>query len=273
VVTGAGPNDLHFSALCLPFPAPGALQTVGVVLQVPKQQIEWRHKLALEVYGYAVDAEGMVRDHIGRFLSVDPALADRAGDKRGLALFGTFALPPGKYTLRLGLRERESDTTGHQFLDVSVPPHDPRLGFLLPPMLLDDAGEWVTLDLSAAGDAPTFDVQGRRFLPRASFGVEQGRAQKLMVMAYRSQHPADPAAPIAITSALLDASGQAVGSSNLRVESVLREPGGRHTYLLDYTPTGLAPGEYTLRVALDEGSSRLESYSLLRVPAGVAASP
>ncbi len=268
VMTGAGPNDLRFSALCLPFPAPGELQTVGVVLQVPKRELEWGRTLGLEVYGYAVDAEGVVHGHLARFARVEPALADKAGDKLGLALFGSFALPPGEYTLRLALTERESDITGYQFLDVSVPAHDPRLGFLLPPVLLDEAGEWVTLDLSTAGDAPTFELEGRRFLPRTSFDVEPGRAQKLMVIAYPSEQATDPAAPIAITSALLNASGQPVGSGGLRIERVLRDAEGRHTYLLDYTPEGLAPGDYRLRVALDEGNTRLESYSLLRVLGG-----
>ena len=43
---------------------------------------------------------------------------------------------------------------------------------------------------------------------------------------------------------------------------------GRRVFVLGYTPDELAPGDYTLRVALGEGADRLESYALLRVKAG-----
>ena len=54
----------------------------------------------------------------------------------------------------------------------------------------------------------------------------------------------------------------------VRLQKMHREAHGRRTYVLDYTPEGLAPGDYTLRIGIGEAGSRLESYSLLRVRAG-----
>ena len=51
----------------------------------------------------------------------------------------------------------------------------------------------------------------------------------------------------------------------MRIDRVLRGVGGRRTYVLAYTPEGLAPGDYTLRVGVGEAGTRLESYSLVRV--------
>jgi hypothetical protein len=55
----------------------------------------------------------------------------------------------------------------------------------------------------------------------------------------------------------------------MRIEKVYRQDDGRRTFVLGYTPEALAPGDYTLRIALGEGGERLESYSLLRVRPGI----
>lgn len=39
----------------------------------------------------------------------------------------------------------------------------------------------------------------------------------------------------------------------------------RSTYVLEYTPDALAPGDYTLRVALGEERRRVQAYTLMRV--------
>ena len=46
VMTGAGQNDLKFSALCLPFPEEGPRQTLAVVIQVPKEALAWKARAA-----------------------------------------------------------------------------------------------------------------------------------------------------------------------------------------------------------------------------------
>jgi hypothetical protein len=67
---------------------------------------------------------------------------------------------------------------------------------------------------------------------------------------------------------LRDAAGAAVTGGPLRLDKMHREGNGRRTYVLDYTPEGLAPGDYTLRIGIGESGSRLESYALLRVRPG-----
>jgi hypothetical protein len=268
IMTGTGDNDLGFSALCLPFPAPGPRQSLGLVVQVPREQVRWTGGvLGLEIYAYAVDRQGAVAGHLARFAKLDTAVADGAGRARGVTVLGALSLPPGDYTLRLMVTERASGASGSQFLDVSVPAYDPRLGFLLPPVVLERPEEWLALDLAeGAEEASLFSVGGRALLPRASFGVEPDRPQKLMVIAYPPHRPGDPAAAIEITSVLRDAAGQVVTGGTLRIDNVYRDKGARRGYLLDYTPEGVAPGDYKLTVAVgEEGKARLESYSLLRV--------
>jgi hypothetical protein len=76
----------------------------------------------------------------------------------------------------------------------------------------------------------------------------------------------DPTTSIEIRSSLTDAKGAQVPAGFMKIEKVDREPGGRRTYVLGYTPEKIANGDYTLRIGVGEsGSARLESYALLRV--------
>jgi hypothetical protein len=267
LMTGLGNNDLRFSALCLPFPRPGELQTLGVVMQIPMAELG-REPVALEIYGYLVGEDGTVRDHLAQLVRLDPARADPAGNAKGLSVYGTLHVPPGRYTLRLMVQNSETSSSGVQFIEMTVPPFDARAGFLLPPVLMEDAARWLSLELGAGSGeqaAFPFTVEGRPFVPRTSFAVERGAAETLVLMSYEPERPRDPAAQIEIHSSLTDSSGERVPTGPIRIERILREPGGRRTYLLAYLPDSVAPGEYTLRIGIGEGGTRLESYALLRV--------
>jgi len=270
VMTGAGTNDLKFSSVCLPFPEKGDRQTLGLVIQVPKEELHWAggEALSLEVYGYAVAEDGSVADHIAQLARVDPAVADADETMRGLSFYGSLRVPPGRYTIKLMVQENGSGESGAQFLDLNVPPHDARVGFLLPPVVMDDSGRWLGLDLDQKkqdrGPSP-FHVAGRPFLPRADFKVEGGGREKLVLIAWEPGRGQDPASGIEIQSSLLDARGQPMPAGVMRIANVNRETGGRRTYVLDYTPDKVADGDYTLRIGVGEsGEARLESYALLR---------
>jgi hypothetical protein len=109
-------------------------------------------------------------------------------------------------------------------------------------------------------------VNGKPFLPRATFQVQPGAQERLVLIAFEPGAPQDPASGLEIRSTLTDAKGQAVPAGFMRIERVNREPGGRRTYVLGYTPEKMAAGDYTLRIGVGEsGAPRLESYALLRV--------
>jgi VWFA-related protein len=273
VMTGAGDNDLKFSALCLPVRAPGDKQTLGVVLQIPKEALAWDKgkPVALEAYGYGVGEDGTVHDHFAQLARVDPAVADPRGEVHGLSFFGTLAVPPGKYTIRLMVQEREKGSAGVQFLDVTVPPYDGERGFLLPPLLMDDAGRWVAFEISrkrAGAPGSPFQVDGRPFIPRADSEFQAGKAQQMVLIAYEPDRAVDPALDVQIRSSLTDGEGRQVPAGFLRVHKVHHDGQGRRTYVLGYTPEVAQEGDYTLRIGLGEGASRLEAYSLIRLRAG-----
>lgn len=268
VMTGLGARGLRLSALCLPFPAKGERQTLGLVLQVPLADLPSGGSLSLEVYGYAVAEDGTVRDHLAQLARLDPSRIERGGGVEGISFFGTLKVPPGRYTLKLMVQDAATGASGVQFIDVAVPEHDPRSSFLLPPVVMDDADRWLLIDMSNAaadGGGFPFTAGGRPFIPRTSFRVRGGVRETLALIAYQAERPGDPAAGLEIRSSLVDGSGTPVPPGMLRIERVYRDPGGRRTYLFAYTPEVLAAGDYTLRIGIGEANTRIESYSLLRV--------
>jgi hypothetical protein len=200
--------------------------------------------------------------------------ADPDGLTRGLSLYGTFSVPPGRYAIKLMVEAPDEKRVGVQFLDVTVPAYDPDAGFLLPPVVMDDPALWLGLDLGSGGagrsDFP-FVVGGEPFLPRATFRVESGVPEKLALIAYEPERPGDPAAGVEIRSSLTDALGQPAPVGFLRIKQVDHGADGRRTYVLGYTPKELAAGDYTLRIGIGEAGLQLESYGLLRM--GGAARP
>src|SRR5262249_10078781 len=207
--------------------------------------------------------------HLAQLARLDPASqAGVSPSARGLSFFGTLRVPAGRYTVRLMVQERETGAAGVQFIDVSVPPYDPRAGFLLPPLAVDEAARWLGLEMSrarTAGVGTPFEVAGRPFGPRASFQVQPGTPEKMVLIAYEPAAPGDPAADVQIRSSVTDRQGRPVAPGLMHIDKVHRDESGRRTYVLAYTPETLAPGDYTLRIAVGEAGSHAASYALLRV--------
>jgi len=278
VVTGGdGRNDLPFTSLCLPFPSPGEKQTLGLVVQVPRASLPWSSSepLGLEVYGYAVRDDGTVYDHLAQSLKLDPARADPQGRAQGLSLYGTFEVPPGRYTIRLLVREAASGKSSLRMLDVTVPPYDGRAVFALPPLVLDEDERWLKLELGAGsraksegtGSAP-FQLDARPFVPRTSFEVRPGSKERLVLMVFDPEQAGDPAADVEIRSSLTASDGRAVQPGRLKIERVLAGGDGRRTFVFSYLPEDVGTGDYTLKIGLGESGGFAQSYALLRFRQG-----
>lgn len=271
VVTGGERDELPFTGLCLPFPEPGERQTLGLVVQVPRDSLRWKdgEPVSVEVYGYAVADDGGVRDHLAQFVRLETGEADPGGRAQGISLFGTLNVPPGRYTLRLMVRERDTGRRSVRFLDVTVPPYDGRAAFALPPLVMDDSERWLSLEMgpgkaAASSAAQPFRTEAGLFVPRASFEVHPGQPERLVLIVWDPAAPGDPAADVEIRSSLTAADGQPVPAGRLRIERVHRDGGGRRTFVFSYAPEAIAAGDYTLRIGLGEGGRIAEAYARLR---------
>ena len=204
-----------------------------------------------------------MRDHLAHFARVEAGTADPGGRAQGISLSGTFNVPPGRYTVRLMVRERYTGRHSVRFLDVTVPPYDGRAAFALPPLVMDDAERWLSLDKgagkAAATAAPPFRTPAGLFVPRTSFEVHPGQPERLVLIVWDPAAPGDPAADVEIRSSLTAADGRAVPAGRLQIERVHRDGGGRRTFVFSYVPEAIETGDYTLRIRLGEGGRLAEA--------------
>jgi hypothetical protein len=228
--------------------------------------------MGIEVYAYAVDESGTVQDHLAQSVRIEPGQADPRGVARGISLFGTLSLQPGRYTIRLMVREGGTGHRAVRFFDVTVPAYDGRAAFALPPLVVDDPERWLSLEVGAGrrdpGARQPFRTAAGLFVPRASFEVRPGAPERLALIVWDPASPGDPAADVEIRSALTTGDGRALPPGRLRIESVHRDAGGRRTFLLSYAPEPVEAGDYTLRIGVGEGGALAEAYALFRFRPG-----
>jgi len=165
--------DVHVAALSAPFPTGLKNEQVPVILEINGDDLlkGASGKVATaEVFVYAFDDSGLVRDSMFQRMSLD---LDKVGAKlkgAGLKWYGTLSLPEGKYAVKSLVRIAESDKKGYVRTDIVVP----RAGdsAVLQPFFYDDApARWVMV--KGASHAPAnapypFEVNAEVFVPMAA---------------------------------------------------------------------------------------------------------
>ena len=73
----------------------------------------------VEVYSYALDKLGAVRDFFTLEVRLDPAGSETEED--GVWIWGKLQLPPGDYTVRTLIRNTETGESGVRTTRVTVP--------------------------------------------------------------------------------------------------------------------------------------------------------
>ena len=254
-----------FGVLIIPVPADSAKQSLGIVVQVPREKLV--NSGTLELFGYATAKDGSVLDHFAHFLRLDQASGAGEGSARGISFAGRFDVPPGEYSLRF-LVQHGSRPVGSRFFEVTVPERAPAQGFLLPPLFADRPEAWVRVALKSreGGELPfPLGTPDAAFLPRTEISLTPGRRERIVLFAYDPKANQDPATDLDIRTVLSDAAGRRFTPGQVGVERVRHDGKGQRSYVLSLVPGELPPGDYTLRVHIGEAGSVLESYCRLTV--------
>ena len=147
----------------------------------------WGEELALELYAYAMDAEGSVRDYFAESLTFDVAQVGATLQATGLKFFGHLDLEPGDYALRVMVRDGRTGGTSVEVTPLTVPDFGESPLSVLPPLFPEATEHWVTVRESAerAELAPVsypFMFKGQSFIPAIHpvFEVDQVVAVSLL---------------------------------------------------------------------------------------------
>jgi hypothetical protein len=254
--------------MAVPYRSGEGTITLPVVLEVAGAALRGQPpqpKVGLELFGYAFDPQGTVRDAVAYAANLDGAALQRM-DERGVQLQATFTLAPGRYDLRFLVREAESGRTGSHWLQVTIPAFETGAGIaLFPPLFMEDPRDWLVLQARSGrtqGFASPFVVDREPFVPRPRPRLGNGKAQRVCLLAFDGGVQWDPGTSFEIKPALLDADGNVVSVGKFQVLRTLAE-GGFRRFVLGFTPEDVAPGDYSFRVRLrDPVSGRVsEAFS------------
>lgn len=177
-------DGVHLNSFVVPFPTESGNAQVPVILDIYGGDVvrgARTTKTPVEIYVYAFDDKGVVRDRLYQRLTIDiERLREKLNDN-GVKFYATLSLPPGSYAIKSLVRMPESEQRGFTRADVVVPERGAMA--LLPPVFIDAAARWVMIKgTSHAAAAPyPFHLDENIFVPAAAARIRSGETPRFAV--------------------------------------------------------------------------------------------
>ena len=186
IVVNDVPQDaLHIASLVAPFATNAEKAQVPVIVEVNGNDIAGAakgKKATLDLFTYAFDDEGLVRDEIYQRVALD---LDKAGPTlraSGVKYYATLSLPPGKYAVKNLVRIVETDKKGFSRSDIVVPTRDDVA--VSGPFFMEQPAKWVMIkgpSHDKSGATYPFEINGEPFIPSAAVRVTGGEPRRFVV--------------------------------------------------------------------------------------------
>ncbi|MFY9825913.1 MAG: VWA domain-containing protein [Thermoanaerobaculia bacterium] len=208
--------------------------------------------LPVEVYVYALGADGAIQDFLFQTLGLDLAKTEAVLRQSGLKFFGHLDLPAGEYSVRTLVRNGATGAYSLRVAPLTVPAFATAGPVLLPP-LFPDAGSnrWLIIREAQRGAQVAYPFMARRqpFVPSTHPALAAGQEIPVALLGYNLA-AGDLRAEARVTTPEGKEAGPA-GGAILRVLEREKGGGGAPDRLTaTFKPPNLPPGEYLLRVTL-----------------------
>ena len=284
IMSGREGGDLNATALALPFRGVAGKAYVPVVIGIDGPSllsgIETSPAVAassgesaapaaepaalpVEIYAYAVAADGTIGDFFGQTLGLDLAKVGERVRQGGIDYVGHLELAPGDWSLRVLVRNGRTGALRVSVLPARVPAFEDGGAFLLPPLFPPSAGrktDALLLRETPRGElgesSYPFQFEGQPFVPAAVPVTPRGEASRVALYAWNL-----PASEVRARAQVLDAAGREIPGGRFRLVGSESAAGGGDLLIGTFEPTDLAPGTYRLRIrlALGEGTDTVEA--------------
>jgi hypothetical protein len=258
-------RDVAMSALVAAFRSTPQVAYVPVVLEVGGGSLLAGHDgdvLDAEIYAYASDAHGEMRDFFTQVVHVDLAKGRRILEQVGLKYYGHLDLPPGDYRIRVLVRDAQTGRTGVESLPLAVPAYAAAEPYLLPPLFIGAQEGWLMVrertDGAGASVVYPFTVKGEPYVPAAHPVMPAGSRADLCLVGYNLGRE------LAVQGTVLDADGRQMSAGKLAlVERTATGIAGLDKLIATFEPSGLAAGDYVLQVAVEDVANGKRELSTL----------
>lgn len=188
VLNDIAQTEIGVASLAIPFPTGNNAQ-VPVIVEINGNDLIRDVKtspIAVEVYVYAFDDEGIVRDRMFQRITIDPGKAGDRLRQTGIKYYTTLSLPEGKYAVKTLVRVPHNERKGFSRSDIVVPQATDVA--VSPPMFMEDPGQWVMVrgpSHEAEASYP-FQINGEPFIPSVSVRVKSGQPRDFAVFVYNA---------------------------------------------------------------------------------------
>ncbi|HEV2721543.1 MAG TPA: VWA domain-containing protein [Thermoanaerobaculia bacterium] len=165
IVNDIPQNDVRIRAVSAAFPDGGERAQVPVIVEIDGAAL--LKDAAAEIYIYAFDQEGRVRDRLYQKMTLDLGKVGARLRQGGVKYYGTLSLPPGRYAVKTLVRAGENERRGFARTDVVVPRggEPAEASFFID----ERPGDWIMVKGTSHDPAAAypFSIGGETFVPSA----------------------------------------------------------------------------------------------------------
>jgi VWFA-related protein len=201
----------------------------------------------IEIYVYAMDESGAVHDFLTQTLGIDLTKNAAALKQSGLKFFGHVELLPGRYSVRVLVRNGLTGASGLRVVPVEVPAQSQAL--LLPPLFPEPPDRWVIVREAPRGEqqnAPyPFIAREQPYIPSSKPRIAPEQEMALSLIGYNL-----PAGELSADSKILGTNGKEVGNGRIQIQGRESGSGGLARLIGTFRAPKLQPGEYLLEVTV-----------------------
>jgi len=274
VMGGEDSGPIGMAVMAAPFRSAGDFAYVPVVIEVDGPALlvgKQGATLPAEVFVYAMDEAGNVQDYLTQTMGLDLAKVQGTLQQSGLKFFGHLDLPPGRYSVRVLVRNGVTGAHGLRVVPLEVPAFTQAAPVLLPPFFPEAPGRWLMVREQPRGekkDVPyPFMLKDQPYIPSSKPVIGPGQQAQVSLVGYNLG-----SGEVQVRAQVFGADGKEVAPGQFQVLG--RESGGAagpDRLVGTFTAPNLQPGEYTLRVTLSAGGQADTSSARFEVKGGAAA--
>ncbi len=255
VMGGVEAGQIETSILAAGFPADTGKAYAPVLIEINGRDLVEEQQgdtVPLQLYAYALDEHGIVRDFFVRAMGLNASGAGSQLLETGIKYWGHFDLDPGDYSVRVLIR---NDATGRRALATSlltVPGDGPALQ---PPLFPEPPQKWVLLreeESEQRSDvAFPFLMDGNPFIPAAKPVVTAGGEVPISLAGTNLS-----AGPVSVRTEVFRADGEQVASGGEVTLAANAQAGSSVSQLSGTFVAGrnLEAGDYTLVITVTDGA-------------------
>lgn len=249
LIAGEAGGSLDVAVLAVPDLSSRGEGRVLAAIDVDRDSLspfDSESRVPLELYAYAFDGRGRLRDFFAEMVELEPASLAGHGEAAGLKFFGDLRLPEGEYALRVLARNGRNGDSGVAVASVRVPRSDEPV--LLPPLVLVPEKQWLIAGEPSRSWLPetgSTAVAGGGLVPVARPALA---AEHVVLLVARHPDADRPAAE----AVLRTIDGRPAAELKISLEEPQIADNGRAARFWARLQAGpVAAGDYRLEVSLD----------------------